>query len=351
MSYVVVLANGACPLLRRDISGLGQPAPAAPVDPLAPPALAPDLSSVQTIMAKLTKQMRDLALEQAAINTSISIAINVIPCVGQIVGVLFSLVSTLLGNYFSNQCKTAITTFTNNMLLLGAQYQAQVTAAQYAAVQAQAPAAIQLMLSGQVKPAAAPAPATGASGLGHTWEDVLNDAIHWLANPLKMLHPVLRINYVVIKDLNDVLAKSHVPVLVNLAKELNKANSTIYSDTMRAQAAIDEAIDVSTGQEALIKTQEAIAQATAQCTSEFQSQTAIIIANINSPPYLSQLTVEIAQQLLTDPSVADLMARQSALAPGSGMTIPGATTPSKLLLALPIAGGLAAMLAIAHANR
>ena len=344
MSYVVVLANGACPVLRRDVAGLGQ---TAPVDPLAPPALAPDMAPIQAIMTKLTSQMRTLALEQAAINTSISIGFNFIPIVGSAVAALFSLLTAILGSYYSDQCKTAVAAFTSAMQLLAATYQAQVTAAQAAAVQAEAPAAIQMMLAGQVT---ASTPAT-VQGLGHTWEDTLSSVVHWLANPLKMLHPVLRLNHEVITDLNDVLAKSKVPALVSLAGELQKANSTLYNDTVRAQAAIDNVINISTGQAALIKTQEAIAAATAQCTAEFSSQAGIAIANINSAPYRAQLRIEIAQQLLTDPSVADLMTRQAALTPGGTLTIPGATTPSKLLLALPAVGAAAAVLAIAHANR
>lgn len=344
MSYVVVLANGACPVLRRDVAGLGQ---TAPVDPLAPPALAPDMAPIQAIMTKLTSQMRTLALEQAAINTSISIGFNFIPIVGSAVAALFSLLTAILGSYYSDQCKTAVAAFTSAMQLLAATYQAQVTAAQAAAVQAEAPAAIQMMLAGQVT---ASTPAT-VQGLGHTWEDTLSSVVHWLANPLKMLHPVLRLNHEVITDLNDVLAKSKVPALVTLAGELQKANSTLYNDTVRAQAAIDNVINISTGQAALIKTQEAIAAATAQCTAEFSSQAGIAIANINSAPYRAQLRIEIAQQLLTDPSVADLMTRQAALTPGGTLSIPGATTPSKLLLALPAVGAAAAVLAIAHANR
>jgi hypothetical protein len=346
MSYVTTLSNGACPILRREVSGLGQ---AAPVNPLAPPALSPDMAPIQAIMTKLTTQMRDLALEQAAINTSISIGFNFIPIVGSAVAALFSLLSAILGSYYSDQCKAAVATFTNAMQLLAATYQAQVTAAQYAAVQAEAPAAIQMMLSGQVTASTPAAPSM--QGLGHSWEDTLNSVVHWLANPLKMLHPVLRLNHEVITDLNDVLAKSKVPALVSLAGELQKANSTLYNDTVRAQAAIDNVINISTGQAALIKTQEAIAAATTQCTAEFSSQAGIAIANINSAPYRAQLRIEIAQQLLTDPSVADLMTRQASLTPGGALSIPGATTPSKWLLALPIVGGVAAMLAVAHANR
>jgi hypothetical protein len=361
MSYVRVLANGACPILRREVSGLGQSPPAAP-NFTAAAATAASAENIQTsinptaagqdvasIMAKLTKQMRDLALEQAAINTSMSIAFNFIPIVGQAVSALLSILTAILGSYYSDQCKTAVTNFTNSMQLMAATYNAQVTAAQDAAVQAQLPGAIQLTLSGKVPP---PPPATGTNGLGHTWEDTLSSVVHWLANPLKMLHPVLRLNHEVITDLNDVLAKSKVPALVSLAGELQKANSTLYQDTVKGQAAIDQLIDISTGQAALTKTQEAIAQATAQCTAEFQSQTAIAIANINSPTFLAALQFTIAQALLQDPSVSDLVASQGKLFSPSGLpTIPGATTPSKWLLALPAVGAVAGVLAIAHANR
>jgi hypothetical protein len=321
------------------------PAPAAP----APGAVAQDPSAqdpVTAIMSKLTGQMKQLAMEQAAINTAISISLAVIPVVGWAVDIVFSVASALMGNYYSNQVKTLIANFQNELTLDGAQYQQQIQQAQNAAVTAETPAGIQLALSGQVT-ATSSTPPAGTAGLGK-WEDIIAKIAHFLGNPLQQLHPLLRIGHVVFTDVNDVAARSGVPAIASLANSLNHSGDTIYNDTLRAQAAISQVISQSTGQAQVQKVQDAITQARAAALSQFQTQTATAIDNINSPPYRAQLRITIAQQVLKDPSTAALVAQELNASAITPISATGYTPPSKATLVVPAIGAAAALLVVAH---
>jgi hypothetical protein len=296
---------------------------------------------VQAILQKLTADMKQEAIEQAAIQTGVEIGLEVslafIPIVGWIADIViaaYAALTYLISAHYKTLCQQAIASFQNEMTLAGAACQQAVTAAQSAAFQQEEQAGIQMAISGQVTAS------TPVSGMGNFFS-VMMKVIHDFT---QQINPVTRFNHLVFQKIADVAEKCPVPVIRSMGAELARNDTKVYGDIVRAQNAVAAVVDQGTGEQGYAKVQEAIVKARAVGKAQLAAQQAAFIANINSDAYRAALRIQIAQMVLKNPSVAALVAQGQS----SGYTVNTSyKAPSATLSVIPAAAAAAGVLLFA----
>jgi hypothetical protein len=307
-----------------------------------PPSAAPD--PVQAILTKLTADMKQEALEQAAIQTGVEIGLEValafVPIVGWIADIViavYAAITALISAHYKALSQQAIAAFQIEMQNDGLACQQAVNAAQDAAYTAEAPAAIQMAISGQVT---LTTPNPGMSG------SLFNLGMKIIKDFTSQMNPLVHFNHIVFQNIADVAQKCPVPVIRTMGAELAKNDSTVYADLQRGENAVAAVVDQGTGEQGYTKVQQAIVQARNVGLAQLNAQQTTFINNINSPAYRAALRIQIAQQVLKNPSVAALVAQ----AQSSGYT-PSVNTsytaPSTKLSVVPMAAAAAGVLIFA----
>ncbi len=345
MSYVPVYARGGVPRL----AGLGaDPAP-TDVTIIVRQALASQgmnnnqLQAIaDRIMERYNADMKRQALEQAAVNAGITIALACIPVIGWIIEAVWVVVQIglqITNVYYKNEAAKVINDMQNELRSKAAEYEARLALVKDAVMEQEKPAAIQLALSN-----------TTLTGLGELfwkkpWQPalatVLKESVIWsgqLAKPLVVGH------HLAFRTIDNILLKVPIPAVQDAAKKMGISEADWYADVKRTEQQVEDFIDVGTGEAKLAKAKEAAAKARAAALVEFERQFQIAVANVNSAPFREAVRNALAVMIRTDPAIMQMIGHGLDVSSQSPNMAPTLTVvpPAKALQAAPMMATAAA---------
>lgn len=284
---------------------------------------------VQDELEKLLVKMKANIIAQTAAVTGITLTLSFIPGLGPIFAGIFSLITGLVSSALKREGERMLADFQDEMMRAGGAYQDQVTQAHAVAFEEEKPAAIQLALSG--------ATLQGLGELDGVLSKILSsDVFHTLTNPLRIIK--LRVLAPILAPTRLISgAISKLPIIGHTAEDVGQAAQRVEAQVDRPIAAVDQAVDTTTGVKGLQDIEQAIANARPRALAQMQQQVTSAIAGINSPAYRIILRNNIAKAIRSS---------QPMQAFNTGVIVPNATPPTTKLSALPMAAAAGGVLLI-----
>jgi hypothetical protein len=291
------------------VSGLGE------VDPVAEE------------MEQLATRMKQNLIAQTAAVTAVSIAIQFVPIVGQIIGGVLLVVNSLVGAALRREGERLMADFQDELMRAGASYQDKVTQAHSLIFEQEKPAAIAMALSGQAL--------NGLGALDGKLSKIFSsDVFHTIVNPLR----VIKLNVI-----NPILTPakligqgiSKLPLVGKAGDKVEELAFRAEEQVDRPIKAVDQAVDTITGVKGLQDVEKAINAARPQAYAQMESQAVATINKINSPAYREVLRNNIAKAIRSSASIQAFQ---------TGMVVPEGTVAPSNLSALPAAAAAGGIL-------
>ncbi len=267
--------------------------------------MAPGLGAqtIQDILDRMKRDMKKLALEQAAASTAITISLNAVPIVGTAASIIYAAVQTVVG--VQNQKKAQeILADTNN------QVKKLVSDCEFKTAAAQSQVFDQELAAGTTEAMAC----QGMHGLGSWGSDV------WGKVKTQVV-PKTLIKHLVLAPI--------APLLV--AAEVGKNSSVVsraLSPATRADAAVESSLDTLSGAKQVDEASKTRTRVLAQTKAQLEAQYQQIVANMNTQPFRDSLRNILTTKLLDDSDAAAMVRARcgmTALQPGQQ---PQAALPS-----------------------
>ncbi len=256
-------------------------------------------ADINAILDKMKKEMKDLALKQAAASTAIAIGLNAIPVLGTAASVIYSAVQTVVGVQNQKEMQEVVADTNNQAKLIVADYQLKTEAAQNAVFDQEMVAGTTIAMACQ-----------GMQGL----DGWISDQYHKITHALKP------------KTIIKVLTLAPIAPLVLAAPLLKKTGSIgekIAAPIDRVENAVDKSLNVLSGEQAVIEAKKARTKVLAKVRADMEAQYQTALANMNSPEFRAELRKTIATKVISDPSVAQLVRSRCGL--DQNAPLPGAS--------------------------
>lgn len=293
---------------------------------------------VQDILSTMSEAVKRKLVESAAINTGITTTLALLgTCtfgITTVIAGVYAVVGSLVGAKYRRQSAELVADFENEAKVKAAALVSRVEARDQQIMKEQEPAARALALSN-----------VSLGGFDDWFKDRVDVASSYVSDVAHELvkDPFHAIKMAVMRPVKgaQTTVSQVVPARV---LDVYKAVAQPIEDTgNRMYNAVEDARDTVTGRAALTTTENAINDARVALDKSMVEQEEKIMAEHNSPTFRNQVTVLMAKQIRSDPSVQALINTQ----PPTGVVAPGTVTslPSKKLAFMPMAGAAAAVVA------
>lgn len=262
--------------------------------------LAGNDPKIDAVLAKMKKQMRNIAIEQAAISSSISIALLVVPVVGQVASAFYGIIQLVVGSQNKLEVQSILADTQEKAKAIVAKYNLKLSDAQDRVWDAEANGAAQLAVS-----------CTDLQGLGGWFGNILsNFGIKNIVrkSALYVVNPIAPLVKPAQKLLNKAAPKavSHV------------TDQAIAKPTAQMEKNVNTAVDVLSGQEAVKKAKAARTKVLAEVETSSVSQYKKAVVAMDTPVFRANLRKQLAIKLRSEPSILATLTQQCAVLPTTG---------------------------------
>lgn len=265
--------------------------------------------TAQEALEGAQKEMKRAAMESAAAQLALTIALNYIPVVGTAVSIVLGVMMAMGNHHYKQKVQWVMAGLENDLNKLGASYQARLHSVKMAVFEQEKNAGIQLALSGATLENESLGGGLGSWGgdkWRKTWKRVVNPVHHVsvlvkaIQKPAQgMLRQVQRIT----PDSVDRIIQKPINQMDKDQRELD-----------RIQGQMEEKLATLSGEQQWVIAQERAAQAHAAASKDMEAQYQAAVLNIQSPQYRQALQVELAKRIRSDPSMAALLSTISGSA-------------------------------------